>query len=123
MPEYQYKCSGCRLFFTTASRDDISPCPVCGTKASRHYSFNIGKSIPEHFNNSTGTYVNTERELRDHLKFMSDEESARIGMDHNYEYLSPADMQDPAAHGVTEEGLDSTNRTWHDALANDRMPL
>lgn len=122
MAEYQYKCRGCRLFFTTLDRDDISPCPVCATPATRHFAFNIGRSIPEHFNNSTGTYVSNERELRDQLKMMSDEESGRIGMDHEYTYLSPSDMMDAEAHGVTEEGLDTTHRTWHDARVNDRMP-
>jgi hypothetical protein len=37
-------------------------------------------------------------------------------MDHNYEYLSPADMADAQSHGVTEEGLEDSRRASYDAI-------
>jgi hypothetical protein len=114
MAEYQYHCQGCRHFFTTLSRDSIPPCPVCGTVATRHFSFGIVRSVPEHFNYSVGSYVSNERQLRDAIKVISEEQTYRTGVEHDYEYLSRADLADATAHGVTEEGLDDTYRTQHD---------
>lgn len=69
--------------------------------------------MPEHFNHAVGSYVSNEREFRDALKVMSEEQSYRVGIDHEYEYLSPADMADASAHGVTEEGLEATERAHY----------
>jgi hypothetical protein len=113
MAEYQYRCQGCRLFFTTLSRTNIPPCPVCGTQSTRMFSFNIAQSVPEHFNHSVGSYVSNERQLRDAIKVMSEEQSYRTGVEHDYEYLSRSDLADQGAHGVTEEGLDETRRAKH----------
>ena len=70
--------------------------------------------MPEHFNHSVGSYVSNERQLRDALKVASAEASNRLGMDHDFQYMSPADMADASSHGVTEEGLDDTYRARHD---------
>jgi hypothetical protein len=69
--------------------------------------------MPEHFNYSVGQYVTNDHALKEEFKRLSEEQSARVGMDHDYEYVSPADMADMSAHGVTEEGLDDTARAWH----------
>lgn len=114
MPEYQYKCNGCRLTFATLSRTDIPACPVCGSVAQRDYVFQTVNSMPEHFNNTLGRPVNNERDLRDGLKRLSDEASERNGIETNLEYLTRAEMADPRAHGVTDEGLEDTRREWHD---------
>ena len=114
MAEYLWKCPGCRLTFVTFSRTDIPRCSVCGTDSRRVFSFNARLSMPEHFNYSVGGYVTNERQLRDAFKEASDSASERNGIEHNYEYLSRAEMADPSAHGVTGEGLDETQRTWHD---------
>ena len=70
--------------------------------------------MPEHFNTTVGGYVSNEREMRDALKRVRDEQSERLGIEHNYEYLTRAEMADPSAHGVTDEGLDTTRRVRHD---------
>lgn len=70
--------------------------------------------MPEHFNYSMGTNVNNERELRDALKRQSDEVSERTGIEHNMDFLTRAEMADPSAHGVTDDGLESQARSWHD---------
>jgi hypothetical protein len=114
MPEYQYKCKSCTLVFTTLSRTDIPPCPVCGVRSQRDYVFQARNSMPEHFNTSIGQNVNNERELRDALKRQSDEQSERLGIEHNLEYLTRSEMADGSAHGVTDEGLESQARSWHD---------
>ena len=114
MAQYQYRCPSCRFVFVTNSRTDIPPCPVCGSQSRRDFVFNTTPSIPDHFNTTVGGYVSNERELRDSLKRISDEQSERVGMEHRYEYLTRAEMADPIAHGVTDEGLDSTYRVHHD---------
>jgi hypothetical protein len=69
--------------------------------------------MPEHFNYSVGSYVSNERQLRDALKVASDQASHKSGMDTEYEYLTAADMAEPSAHGVTDEGLDDTRRATY----------
>lgn len=114
MPEYQYKCAQCRVTFTTLSRTDIPDCPVCHQESTRQFAFNAQKSIPEHFNTTLGRPVLNERDLRDGLKRLSDEASERNGIETNLEYLTRAEMADPRAHGVTDEGLEDSRREWHD---------
>lgn len=114
MPEYQYKCGSCRVVFTTLSRTEIPPCPVCKQPSRRDFVFQFRPDLPEHFNHSIGSYVSNERELRDAIKRKSDEASERNGIEHNLEFLTRADLMDPSAHGVTDEGLDDTRKEWHD---------
>lgn len=99
--------------FVTESRTEIPDCPVCGTPATRNFSFNVRASMPEHFNYSVGSYVSNERQLRDAVKVAGEQASYKAGMDTHFEYLSAADMADPSAHGVTEEGLDDTRRATY----------
>jgi hypothetical protein len=115
MPEYQYKCESCRVVFTTLSRTEIPPCPVCGYKSQRDYStFQARPSMPEHFNHAIGRPVTNMRDLRDALKRQSDEASERNGIEHNLEFMTRAEMADPSAHGVTGEGLESQQKAWRD---------
>jgi hypothetical protein len=65
----------------------------------------------EHFNVSTGQFVNNEQQFADQLKIKSEEASLRTGMDHNF---VPVDVTDMKALGVTEEGLEHTRRIHHD---------
>ena len=113
--EYQYRCPSCGQTVISESRADKAHCP-CGHQASRDFSFRVTRGIPEHFNQSVGAYVSNERQLRDTLKVISEEQSLRLGVDHNYEYLSPADMADPQSHGVTEEGLDESRKAHYDGV-------
>lgn len=114
MPEYQYKCHNCRVTFTTLSRTEIPPCPVCQEPATREFVFQARNSMPEHFSHSAGRYVSNERELRDAFKRQSDEVSERLGIEHEMEFLTRAEMADPTAHGVTGEGLEDSAREWRD---------
>jgi hypothetical protein len=100
--------------FTTLSRTDIPDCPVCSTPAQRDWVFQTRNSTPEHFNTTLGRPVNNERDLRDGLKRLSDEQSERNGIEQNFEFLTRAEMADSGAHGVTDEGLEQTRREWRD---------
>jgi hypothetical protein len=115
MKEFQFVCPACKNLFITFSRTDVPPCPVCNNPApTRQYIFQTRASVPEHFNVATGQYVNNTRELRDALARHSDEQSERTGIEHNLEYLTPSEMRDPSAHGVTDEGLEDQRKAWHD---------
>jgi hypothetical protein len=67
--------------------------------------------MPEHFNQSTGTYISNTREFADELKRKSEEMSNRTGMTHNYQ---PVDVTDMKALGVTDEGLEHTHKVHRD---------
>jgi hypothetical protein len=113
--QFQYKCPSCRFIFVTESRSEIPPCPLCGHLTKRDFVFNTRNSVPEHFNHTVGGYVSNEGELRDALKRVGDEQSERLNIEHNYQYLTRAEMADPSAHGVTGEGLDATYRAQSEA--------
>ena len=87
------------------------PCRLCGGQMQRGVCFAIRRSMPEHFNVSTGQYVSNERSFADQLKIKSEEASLRTGMDHSF---VPVDITDMKALGVTDEGLEHTHRIHHD---------
>lgn len=108
MPLFDYKCPRGHVRTITQSTDAILCGSDCSEIARRRFSFSIARSIPEHFNHSTNSYVNNVRELKDTLKHQADTNSSATGIDHNYEYLSPADMSDISSRGVTTEGLNES---------------
>lgn len=113
---YSYFCTVCGnedIDETFSYVGDIGPhpCSVCGSIMRRGFSFSFRRSMQEHFNTSTGTYVSTRRDFEDDLKRKSEEASHRTGMDHNF---VPVDMNDMKALGVTDEGLEETHRKHHD---------
>lgn len=81
----------------------------------RGCSFSFRRSMPEHFNNSTGQYVSNAMEFTDQLKRQSEAQSIRTGMDHNY---VPVDVTEMKALGVTDDGLEETHRRHFDGKAN-----
>jgi predicted nucleic acid-binding Zn ribbon protein len=113
--QYQYRCDGCGQTTMVRDRENVPPCPSCGLHVKRIYSFTSTPSMAEHFNHSVGEYVTNRRAFYDALKRKSDESSARTGMDVDLQPLSPADMAEASAHGVTDEGLDATYQAWADS--------
>ena len=109
-PQYQFKCDSCRQYYTVTTPNHPQPCPSCGLTVKRVYSFTSGKGMPEHFNNAVGQFVTNKQQFYDALKIKSEEDSLRRGIDCNYEPIDPSDMRDASAHGVTEEGLEATER-------------
>ena len=115
MPQYQFNCPSCRQNYTVTQPNHPQPCPSCGARVNRVYSFTTGKGMPEHYNNAVGEFVSSRTQFYDGLKRKSEEAWARTGLDHDFQPVDPSDMRDPSAHGVTEEGLDATYRQAHDA--------
>jgi hypothetical protein len=72
--------------------------------------------MPDHMNVATGQYVGNRVQLHDALKRMNEDQFERTGIEADYVPMTAAEMRDPTAHGVTDEGLDAQERTWHDTL-------
>lgn len=115
MPIYEFKCTaGCgnieqyRISIQAYSKigDLDMTCLRCRRGAMvRKFSFAIKPSMPDHYNTSAGTYVSSERQLNDEFKRLSDEASARVGMEHRF---VPVDPRDKDRLGVTDAGLKET---------------
>lgn len=118
MPQYQYRCDGCGNSFTVTDRSSVPPCPTCGLHPKRVFSFTHSASMPEHFNHSIGEFVTNKRAFYDGLKRKSEESSIRMGQTVDLQPLTPSDMAEASSHGVTDEGLEETRRSWHDSRAS-----
>lgn len=104
MPIYEFKCRQCHTVVHTQARIWSEPCD-CGGEIKRVFGFAFKRPMPEHFNTAVGHEVGSERALRNELRVLSDQASARTGIPHNF---VPVDPRDKETLGVTEEGLDST---------------
>jgi hypothetical protein len=122
MANYQFKCRSCNAVYTLEAsiHDDLPemrPCPRCNFNGShRDYSFNHTPSFAEHFNHSLGRYVSSHREFTDGLKIQSAEMSERMNYNVDLQPLSPSEMAEASAHGVTEEGLYESRKALHDSI-------
>jgi hypothetical protein len=113
MPAFhEYICSrGHRT--TTQRREDAIMCGSdCSEIARRKWGFNIGRSVPEHYNNAVGAYVNNEHDVREGLKRAAEKQFLDTGYSTTYEYIPPADVA--AAGKITEEGMDTTRKRVQD---------
>ena len=114
MPQYQFRCDSCRVLYTITDKDNVPPCPTCGAHPKRVWSFTHSGSMSEHFNHSLGEFVTNRRAFYDGLKRQSEAVSARTGIEHDFQPLDPSDLADPSAHGVTDEGLEATERAHYE---------
>lgn len=79
------------------------------------FGVNINKGMPEHYSDQLDTVVRSDAHFKSELSRSQDEMSARMGFDVSYDTIDPSD---PAAAGVTEAGLESTERAEH-AIKSD----
>lgn len=120
MPLYTYRCEHCHeemhLEMSFAEHDALprdsmahTPCLEQGYMAyfKQVLSFAFHRGTPEHYNHSLDAYVSNDAQIRSELSRQSDEMSARMGFDHQYELVDPSD---PASYGVTDEGMEATER-------------
>lgn len=114
VPEYQYRCNSCGRLFACGTRADITTCPDCQGSAVRKFGFYVSGGIKEHWNTAVGQYVSNSHEMSEALKRKGEEASIRTGIEHEYEYVSPAEMADASAHGASEDGLEESRRRRHD---------
>jgi hypothetical protein len=78
----------------------------------RVWSVRFGSVLHEHYNHSVGKPISSHRQYADELKRLSEQQTERTGIPHNY---VPVDLSDTRACGVTDEGLEETARRRHDA--------
>lgn len=79
----------------------------CMGVLTRVWGFQQAPGMPEHFNRSVGAVVSSHRQFERELRRASDEATERTGIEHRY---VPVDPTDRRALGVTDAGLDATNR-------------
>jgi len=108
MPMYEYKCQHCNIKFTSYTRNDKIPCPLCARDASRRFSFAIQPSFQDGYTPTTGGYVASRHDLTEQLKRKSEELTNRNGIEHR---LVPVDFRDMDACGVTPEGIAENQET------------
>lgn len=107
---YGYKCRTCgHTEDSTVRANMIGPCG-CGGWLTRKYQFVVEPVMQEHFNRAVGMPISSMRQFKRELDRVSDEYSARTGMDTKF---APIDYADTKACGVTGDGLDAMNRRRH----------
>ena len=112
MPLYEFKCRECGTISTVTTYGVIPPCQMCGSSSvKRKYSFYVEKSFVPHFNPSVGKYVSSQRQFNDELKVLSDEQTLRTGIPHNY---VPTEMGDRAGFGISDEDREEYTRARYD---------
>lgn len=116
---YAYKCRECGARAESATRADRLPEFVhlrqdtdvevgCPGSFTRDYSgLQFAGVMQEHYNFTTHSAISSNRQFSDQLKRISDERSNELGMEHRFEPVDPVDKK---ALGVTDEGMDATNR-------------
>lgn len=88
-------------------------CPVCSIPKARVYSFAIKTSFVPHYNPSVGKFVSSQSEFDSELRRLSDQQTERTGITHNY---VSRELGDSAAFHNTEDGMDDFNRYHHDNI-------
>lgn len=129
MPTYTYRCSGCakvRHETMTFEEHDMTkkrgnpshrllePSILCDGEFRQVIGLGLSfaRGTSDHYNHSLGECVRNDSDITSSLSRQSDEMSERMGFTVNYE---PVDPRDPAAAGVTEQGLEATERRQFDA--------
>lgn len=113
MPLYEFKCRKCGLRSSTMEYGTEISCPVCSIPKSRVYSFAIKSSFVPHYNTSVGKFVSSQSEFNSELRRLSDQQTERTGITHNY---VSRELGDSAAFHTTEDGMDDFSRYHHDNL-------
>lgn len=110
MTIYGYKCPECQQTYTSEERGDRLHvnCHVCNhSPLHRDYSgIAVKKPMQEHWNGTVNMPIRSEQQFKEQLKIRGEELSQYTQVEQRLEMLEP----EQAMAGVTEEGLDSTNR-------------
>ena len=107
---YAYKCRACGFVCESSKRGDVINWPHdnCDHLPTRDFSgIRFDKVMQEHYNKSLNRPVSSLRAFDEAMKVESAIASERTGMEHRFERVDPTDK---AALGVTDEGMDATNR-------------
>lgn len=110
---YGYQCRECGQEYTSEYQGSALPdfiCRGCGNDhVKRRYSLAVHRPMHEHFNQSVGKPISSDRQFRDELKRKSDAHFLATGIPADYQPVDP----EIARRAVEESqgmGLESTNR-------------
>lgn len=106
---YGYRCRTCNLEVDSTERGNtLGACPNCPTgELRRLFVVRTETMVHEHYNATLNRVVSGNRDFDEGLKRESERVSLYTGMEHRFERVDPSDR---AALGVTEQGIDDSNR-------------
>jgi hypothetical protein len=119
MPLYRFECNACgvqdtvQMTFEEHDRSKLFDPVICeclGGQMMQVFGFNYARPMPEHYSDQLDTVVKSERHFNDILKRQAEEYTARTGMEVSYDTIDPTD---PKAAGVTDAGMEATERAHH----------
>ena len=107
---YGYKCPKCSQTYTSYERADRieESCQVCNY-SPLHRDFSglaVHRPMQEHWNKTVDRPISSQRQFNAALREESDRLSRYTGVEQDLQPIDP----EQARMGVTEEGLESTNR-------------
>lgn len=110
---YEYKCPDCGQTYTSDQRGDrlmiAKGCHNCKQQDKpmvRVFGISIQPSMQEHWNKTVDQPISSMRQFKDALKERGEHLSKYTQVEQDLQPLDP----EQAKVGVTEEGLDATNR-------------
>ena len=105
---YAYRCRTCNTTMDSCIRADCLGGCLCGGEFRRDYShIRFDKVMQAGYNQTLGKEVSSIAKFKQELRRESDIRSNQLGMDHQFEMVDP---HDKVALGVTDEGIDASNR-------------
>ena len=108
---YGYKCPVCHQPYTSIQRADRidHSCVGCGhSPLHRDFSgIQLTRPMQEHWNQTVDQPISSQRQFNAALRQKSDEMSSYSGVEMDLQPLDP----EQAKQGVTDQGLDATNRS------------
>lgn len=108
---YSYKCKQCNHETDSKHRGDTLATHniwcQCGGEYRRRFIIRTDAVIQEHFNNTLQRPISSNKQFDEALKVESARASLQTGMEHRYERVDPTDRK---TLGVTEQGIDQSNR-------------
>lgn len=112
---YLYECRECGQQYNsriqgnwavTANGDDLYCCHLL---VKRKYQLAVHRPMLDHFNNTTGTVIGSDRQFREELKAMSEVATNKTGIEHDYQPIDP-EIPRKVVEQSDARGLESTNR-------------
>ena len=108
MTIYAYRCRTCGAEVDSETRTSVlGACPNCPGELRRSYQVSMEKIVHGHYSPTVSAYVSGNRDFDEKLKRESERISIYQGTEARFERIDPSDK---SALGVTEQGIDSSNR-------------
>lgn len=122
---YLYECRECGQQYNSKMQGDFAlqrsgvALYCCDLPVKRKYQLAVQRPMHDHYNNTTGTVIGSDRQFREELKAMSEVASKKTGIDHDYQPIDP-EMARRTVEESNAVGLESTNRV---RVASGKKPI